>query len=536
MTRMTMTRPFLPLTAALLLASATPCLADKRVDEAIDKAIKYIDSKQDRSARKKRGFGAFRERWSDAYPAGETALSLLALLKAGVHPNHPSVVAGFEEMYRLPIKKVYSVSIGILAIEARYAPPKDQVLGKSYATVARKRFKRAVSPADKAWLIKATKFLVQHQKGSGMWAYPHADQDVSNTQFALLALKTSCRLGLRKLVPQSIWINSLKYLVERQEMKGPKIAPFSVPAADKAIRSIDKKSDRKARKKRRARRRDDGGTREREGREGIETVEKVDFFARGWGYKPGEPPRGSMTAAGLACLVVIKSELEDHRGYQKTYAAKVDQAIRDGAAWLALRFRPDANPGADKDWLFYYLYTVERAGTLTAVDLFGTKDWYAEGREKVLASQQPDGSFEVKTGGEHDGVLAGTCFAVLFLKRSTVPVIEREATGSDIGGPAQAGKTEWKRLDDGRYSVTFRFKPTILGQVSVAGSFNGWNKDADRLEDPDGDGVFEATLTIDGGEHGYKFVINGHQWELDPGNPARRDDGRGNENSLLALR
>ncbi|CAK8998561.1 Ankyrin repeat and KH domain-containing protein 1 (HIV-1 Vpr-binding ankyrin repeat protein) (Multiple ankyrin repeats single KH domain) (hMASK), partial [Durusdinium trenchii] len=79
--------------------------------------------------------------------------------------------------------------------------------------------------------------------------------------------------------------------------------------------------------------------------------------------------------------------------------------------------------------------------------------------------------------------------------------------------------------DDGRFEVTFRFEATgrFAGaeQVSIAGSFNQWNKEATLMDGPDEDGVFTTTLTLPAGYLQYKFVINGEHWISDPGNPDR---------------
>jgi len=50
--------------------------------------------------------------------------------------------------------------------------------------------------------------------------------------------------------------------------------------------------------------------------------------------------------------------------------------------------------------------------------------------------------------------------------------------------------------------------------VDVAGTFNGWGGDVDRLSDPDGDLVYEVVLTglADGDQIAYKFRLNG-QWD-----------------------
>lgn len=49
---------------------------------------------------------------------------------------------------------------------------------------------------------------------------------------------------------------------------------------------------------------------------------------------------------------------------------------------------------------------------------------------------------------------------------------------------------------------------TIGTSVYVSGSINGWSGDANPLEDADGDGVWEGTITVPGGAHQFKFTVD----------------------------
>lgn len=52
-------------------------------------------------------------------------------------------------------------------------------------------------------------------------------------------------------------------------------------------------------------------------------------------------------------------------------------------------------------------------------------------------------------------------------------------------------------------------------KVNIAGSFNGWSKDATELKDS-GNGVWKATVPVPNGIATYKFVIDGDRWITDP--------------------
>jgi 1,4-alpha-glucan branching enzyme len=52
-------------------------------------------------------------------------------------------------------------------------------------------------------------------------------------------------------------------------------------------------------------------------------------------------------------------------------------------------------------------------------------------------------------------------------------------------------------------------------KVTVAGSFNGWNKDASPLEKANGH-VWKGTFTLPEGQYTYKFVVDGERYLTDP--------------------
>jgi glycosidase len=83
--------------------------------------------------------------------------------------------------------------------------------------------------------------------------------------------------------------------------------------------------------------------------------------------------------------------------------------------------------------------------------------------------------------------------------------------------------------------VTLRHRGSgAVGQVAVAGEWNAWSTGAQRLEDGDGDGVFEGTFELPAGEHAYKLVVDG-DWRLDPENPYTKwVDGTENSNVRVA--
>ena len=134
-----------------------------------------------------------------------------------------------------------------------------------------------------------------------------------------------------------------------------------------------------------------------------------------------------MTAGGLASSILADA-------YQRK-DWKRNASIEAAVDWLGFHFSAHENYGPvealmDRQFIsdtpqpkteyFYFLWALERAGSLYGTELLGAHDWYAEGVEAILGQQRPDGSW-------HSGVsrcepVWDTCYAILFLKRATRPL------------------------------------------------------------------------------------------------------------------
>jgi Mg-chelatase subunit ChlD len=148
----------------------------------------------------------------------------------------------------------------------------------------------------------------------------------------------------------------------------------------------------------------------------------------GWGYGTGGET-GSMTCAGVASLVIARH----HLGVTEP---AVDPAVLDGLEWLASTFTVEENPGQGTgSHHYYYLYGLERVGVLAETEFLGEHEWYPVGARHLLKAQHADGSWG------KDPYL-DTCYAILFLRRATLPleteapallsVTRDRATGEDV--------------------------------------------------------------------------------------------------------
>jgi hypothetical protein len=456
----------------------------KAIDEAVKKGVEWLVKLQQDD-------GSFKTTYSSSYPMGSTALALLALLKCGADPGSPAIIKGFSYLFKLPLQRTYSVAIYVMAIEALYAPSEKQLERSSrpYATVVRDNFRRA-APGVRELTSKMIEWIISQQQAN-VWRYPTGGEDLSNTQYALLALYSGMRMGYR--VPPEVFRKAADYMIVNQETEGPEVTPFPVPAADFSIKDLQKlekeikqalREDSKARAKPGKDEEDSGPSttviEDPYSRFGVERNSHK-MFARGWSYtappapQPGQPApqiyaTGSMTTAGLACSVIIKAGMEGSSLYNKAYKDLLDRCIRDGAAWLSKFFSVTGNPtsrgsGGGTSYLYYYLYGLERAGILTLCVKFGEHDWYNKGAKHIVKEQKPDGHWVAyerpapapQPGGNvvppQPADHTDTCFALLFLKRATVPIVtipSQTYTGEDLFGdktqkqemPGAPGKTE----------------------------------------------------------------------------------------------
>jgi len=70
------------------------------------------------------------------------------------------------------------------------------------------------------------------------------------------------------------------------------------------------------------------------------------------------------------------------------------------------------------------------------VEKVGGHDWYQEGAREIVGAQRADGSWK-SSAYEHHHPVPETCFAVLFLKRATRPLV---ASQDKCGGTCAGAK------------------------------------------------------------------------------------------------
>jgi len=444
-----------------------------RVDAAVKKACDWLKTQQQAD-----GHWAGKAQHLDSpYPEGVTGLVLYALLKGGIDRDEDCIKKGFNYLQPKQFTRVYNVSTLILALTALYQPPTPEKeieeeekkdpdkmrtsVFEPYEKKLKKNFKKQVPAWAMDWLKRAVQWLVGQQQ-QNVWRYPGnngagPNEDASNTQYAMLALYSAMRVGIS--VPKGVFTKAANYFVANQEKDGPEVKGFPVPAADFDIEKL-KELEKDMLEKMKEIAKQNKELVEQAKKDGAAvpkldspstTVELEDPYkkfggepskmkARGWGYtiKAGQmtadmekdwvTANGSMTTSGVAALVICKEQIE--KGLSAKSKKAINEAIRDGLAWMVHHWSVSKNPNCGT-WHKYWLYGIERAAVLALCYKLGEHKWYKEGAEFLLGSQSGSGNWAGDSekvtwfGGQLGyGENVSTCFAILFLKRATVPIIK----------------------------------------------------------------------------------------------------------------
>ncbi len=341
-----------------------------KIDRAIDTGVEYLLSRQQRD-----GSWAFLQ---DQFPNGQTALAVYTLLKCDFPPNHPAVVRGLAFLDQTEPKETYSLACQVMALQASGAP------------------------GSKAKIAKLVKTLLKWQE-KGAWGYPEWRTDLSNTQYGALALRAAHHAGIK--VSKKTVSAMIKAALNSQE----KAKTISLPAPPDGV---NPKASRDSYGKTPS-----GLEYDRSGRSG----KVAGFF-----YEKGSvrQPTGSMTTAGLGVLLICNQIMAGKMS--GTMRTRMSSAVRSGLNWFRKNWAVDKNPGMAARHHYYYLYGLERVGSLLQEEILADHPWYFEGAKWLVSNQGGDGSWLDQEGNPflppnntvryHEHV---TCFALLFLKRAT---------------------------------------------------------------------------------------------------------------------
>jgi len=223
----------------------------------------------------------------------------------------------------------------------------------------------AAEPAkDRDRIQETVDWLCSAQLGNGGWSYEDSGGggDESNTQFAILALWEASKLGIqsKEKNAKDVFAKCAKYWSD---------------------------------------------------------VKRGDA----WGYNGSNGPSASMTCAGIASTIILQDAsagVNANVQNDRIQCCGTQQQSEDVSIdWLARNFSVTHNVGGP-GFTLYYLYALERVGRLTGQRLIGTHDWYREGAEFLIQSQQIGGSFQ--DGPDN---ITATALALLFLSKGKRQVV-----------------------------------------------------------------------------------------------------------------
>jgi hypothetical protein len=319
-------------------------------------------------------------------PAGETARIALALIKAEVPQNDPTLQ---ECLTRLRSRFTTS----------SYSPELTPGTGTYEAAATAMVFANLESTEDKVFIPLIASYLMSRQNGNGSWDYAQRNQgDCSISQYAVLGLWESQNAGVD--VPARVWDRAASWYLSVQSGAGS----WNYHRDDPTF------------------------------------PETLSMTAAGVGslmicQRQLERYRHTKRDT-TSLLTALVPESEDAEYKPATSTTQINQAINRGVAWIGANFAP-TNLRVVGQTPYYMLYGVERIGALGDRQTIGRFDWYAKGRDFIQSTQQADGSWT----GVH-GVEMNTVWATLFLTKSTAKTIRKIKITPKLGAGTLLGGRE----------------------------------------------------------------------------------------------
>ncbi len=329
---------------------------DSRVQGAISRGLEYLRSQQTAG-------GTWEYSHSLRHQLGMTALAALAMIENGVSPADPAIQAAAANVRELAISsdQTYDISLAILLLtRLRGASefnddPLIQTLGHRLSgghVDGRWNYRVPLNSAPEG--VEGVPLEVRERPllvtPSNGLLNPMPHGDNSNTQFALLGLWAAGRAGFD---------------------------------ANDGLAAID-----------------------------VHFRNTVDSSG-GWGYRPNNGPRDSMTCAGLMGLAIAaaRSELAERLNSRARGAALAADPVFQAALDRVTADAQRIGSGSQ----IYYLWSLERVCVALGIRELDGLDWYAVGAEELLKRQRPDGSWHGRWKS-----LPETALALLFLRKANL--------------------------------------------------------------------------------------------------------------------
>lgn len=414
-------------------------VSQEAINAAIDRGVSWLLNQQCRDGswgENDKTQGGHRDSRNDL-----TAFCAYTLLKCKIPPEHPSIQRALLFLETDLPWTTYAIATQVMLL----------------AELEDERFEERMP-------ILVDRLLELQHDSHGTWGYPKHPSiqvDLSNTQYAALALRAARRSGHK--VPAKVWSELAEGVLKHQE--APKDSHQPPPEGS------------------------------------LKAPQKAAFAylfpkpeAPSFGYNV---PNASMTTAGLTVLRIVEQELGSK--YPSRLQKRADTAIELGLRWFDDHFSVTENTGGPASWIYYYLYGLQRMGALFETELIGGHEWYWEGAKELVKWQKEDGHWEkgaYQAWPRQPMPHGNTGYALLFLVKAMAPV---------TGGSTE--KRGSYAAEDPRDEVHLRV--SVRSQVTawVSGFGDGVARDY-QVDTPAGRGLFvkqvryyvdgELAATVDG--------------------------------------
>ncbi|MCA8990888.1 MAG: hypothetical protein KDA88_02870 [Planctomycetaceae bacterium] len=284
----------------------------------------------------------------------------------------------------------------------------------------------------KAELQAIANFIISNQNPNGGWNYPGQGEsvaagDTSTMQYCCLALWAADRTGV-EIDPQ-VWVKAIQWHAAYQGADGGfSYRPGTTQGDVNGVATLNMTVN------------------------SIGSIHicmlhldptSVPFLERPAAAAPNsnEPPKPK----GALEVVELQTTPENE---PVAIPASAKPTIMKSLGWVASRFRVANESPHNK---MYYYYSLERMAALANIKKIGSHDWFNECADYVISRQKQDGSWAESTHVTRTPEIQ-SCFAVLFLTRSTEKVLKKTAPSYYGNGLLAGGRGLPDDLSSGSFN------------------------------------------------------------------------------------
>lgn len=343
--------------------------------DPIQKALEWLRTRQ-------RSDGSWYGYWDGYTFTGVTSLVALAFLNAGYDENDITVRKAIDfilsnvhpdgSIYSRYYSRTYETSLALITLVATHNPSYSEIIEKAKNWLIQSQWDE-----DCLWGSRSKDDWYYGGFGYGYYVRP----DLSNTQFALLALDAA---GVPKDHP--VWIKAQVFLHRCQNINFA--IKLNIEGEDYVVQPFNTQGGY------------DGGF----------------IYYPGGSLAGDQKSYGSMTAAGLWCLLLSGVRMDDPR---------VIAAIN----WIRNHYSWDGNPGmsAPTSGQYYYYLSMSKALTMTGLLTIDGHDWYKELYDKLVSLQHTEGYWVNPNSWAMEGVpeYVTACSILSLQTRLTPPKEQR---------------------------------------------------------------------------------------------------------------